>query len=150
VAYDLNQIKVCGRIRALAEEEFGGSFDDDEAARKALDELWAQYVGDGSPGDVAHWAREKLSRLFRCLNAPPSWALGSGRWPFIDGKPMVFLGEIPIPSTELSESSLVPNSVLYVFGGRHRTQTGGLAMQYRVVEQHAELKNVVAVPTRKA
>lgn len=44
--------------------------------------------------------KERLKEYFRCLDKPPKW-IQDPDWPIRDGKPLVFVGQIPIDASDL-------------------------------------------------
>lgn len=61
-----------------------------------------------SSKELQAWLKEKIKIDFRYLKVPPKW-LQSPAWPMVDGKPMVFLGQLDI--SELSHD----NAQAYLF-----------------------------------
>jgi len=61
-----------------------------------------------SSKELQAWLKEKIKFDFRYLKVPPKW-LQSPVWPMVDGKPMVFLGQLDI--SELSHD----NAQAYLF-----------------------------------
>ena len=44
--------------------------------------------------------KERLKEYFRCVDQPPKW-IQSPEWPIREGKPLVFVGQVPIDAPDL-------------------------------------------------
>lgn len=141
---DLERLKLAGKLNELAERLVGANFDADDDNR-CLQSVCEAYREAGSPKNIAGWAREKFQSLFLSLGEPPHWIEATPMWPFCNGKPMVFIGQMSVNHQEVAEEHLVPGSVLYLFGGRTPVD-GGWRMQYKVIEQHERLRDVQRHP----
>lgn len=140
---DLSKHKFKSLASALAEEELSASFDDDRD--DSLQEyLYAEYLAAGSPPDAKRWLRAELATLFKSMGPRPHWIRRFQSWPFLRGRPMTFIGQLTVPLNEVSETSLSPCCVLYLFGSRvpYPDIPDSWEMQYRVVEQHESLAAV--------
>ena len=135
-----------GKCIKIVEEELGASigFASEKEQDDFFNGLYAEYVTAGKPKQIKNWLREKLSPMFKSVEDAPNWIEDLPKWPWLNGKPMLFLGQFQVPDTEIAKEHAVPNVMLYLFGSRVAT-TGGWRMEYRVVEQRADLKGVVAL-----
>ena len=143
---DLNWLKFGGTCVAVAEEDLAASLNDctQSEHEKFIEGLYAMYISAGEPKNTKGWLREHLRERFRSVGDRPRWVEGKPAWPWLDGKPMVFLGEFQVLKTETAREHATPGVTLYVFGARVPT-TGGWRMEYKVVEQRAELEGLIAV-----
>jgi hypothetical protein len=55
--------------------------------------LLPAYAGPLDPLSVAGWLEAQIQSHFRALDGPPAW-IQSSEWPFADGQPMIFAGQI--------------------------------------------------------
>jgi hypothetical protein len=72
--------------------------------------------------------------VFISLVSPPVWVEEEPTWPFLDGKPMVFLSQTKIDRTPVSDQLLSPGSTVYLFGAR-QVDGKGFRMIYKTVSQ---------------
>jgi hypothetical protein len=137
MAYDLAELRFCGLANTIAIEEFAASFDAEHGIN-VQKSLYREYLDSGSPSDQREWLRPRIASLFECLDTRPNWIERSHPWPFLNGKPMVFIGQVSVPQKELSERALSPGSEVYLFGSRvaHKEITNGWEIIYQVVTQH--------------
>lgn len=56
--------------------------------------------GDLSDTRKRQLIKERLKECFRCVGKPPKWIQGPD-WPIRDGKPLVFMGQLPIDAPAL-------------------------------------------------
>ena len=143
---DAKWFRFGGACVGVAEDELGASLNDCSQAEheRFIDALYAEYLGDGEPGNLRRWLRERLEPLFPCLGERPHWVEKQPAWPWLNGKPMAFLHQFQVPLNAIANSHLVAGATLYIFAGKVSTN-GGWRMEYRVVEQRSELKGVVAL-----
>ena len=138
MALDMERIKFAGKITSIAEDEMSALVNDDEGDR-FTSALWDEYVAQGKPKKLVAWLKAELQKHFLFVSKPPVWIekLTIPRWPFHDGKPMVFIEQVSVPETELTQTKLSAGSELYVFGARQPAAdgTGHWGMIYTVVEQ---------------
>jgi hypothetical protein len=139
MARDMAEIKFRGKMMRLLEGEYGASLAGDEDGA-FVRSMYARYLESGSPKEVEPWIRERLAESFLFAVSPPQWIETSSkpRWPFLNGKPMVFIGQIAIPPSQVSEQHLSSNTMLYLFGARIEVPAGW-KMQYTVLEQEPDL-----------
>lgn len=142
MGYDKQEIKFGGLAYRIAETEFAGSFADDEDDALA-DALWREYREEGRPANPEAWLRSRLADLFTWVDDPPRWLEANPRWPFHNGRPMVFIKQYDIPGKPLVEARLAPDVVIYVFGARTPIlEYEGWETCYRVVENHKSLAGI--------
>ena len=79
------------------------------------DYLLARDVGDPASLSVAR---------------PPKWHISEAIWPITDGTPMVFIGQVDIPDTQITREHLTWNVSLYLFWARSAGTD-----RFKVVEQ---------------
>jgi len=130
---NLEERRFYGMADRIAEEELGACFFED-VNNTVKSKLFQEYQSDGTVKDPRSWLRKRLESVFVSAGPPPSWVESSPMWPFLNGAPMIFVGQIAVEKNEVSESRLAVDSVLYVFGSRVDCE-GGWKMEYRVVEQ---------------
>ena len=58
------------------------------------------FESDLSEAQKKKLIRQRLKELFKYVDKPPRWIQGAD-WPIRDGKPMIFLGQLPIDAPEL-------------------------------------------------
>ncbi len=139
MSYDLEKMRFGGQATSIAEDELAASFCEDEGDR-LLEMLFDEYQQQGAPVNRKAWLRRRLEELFACVDQRPRWieSVSVPTWPFCNGRPMVFINQLEVPRTPVSESRLVPSAVLYVFGARVETEYGW-ELEYHVVEQLPDL-----------
>ena len=62
------------------------------------------------------------------LGEPPEWKVSEAVWPTSDGKPMIFLGQVELPDSELTRRLLTWGITLFLFAN-------GAELEFKVVEQ---------------
>ena len=75
---------------------------------------------EGASNDLESWLDQQIPRYFHCLSEPPRWIQGAA-WPFVQGQPMIFAGQIDLNKTErekLSPTLFHDDTSLYVFLAR--------------------------------
>jgi|SRR5262249_16376374 len=135
---DLSEHKFAGTVYQIAEKEFAASFDEDKE-RMLVKQIYDDYKNSGSPRDTKNWIRSRLQSLFLCVEEKPSWVERRPEWPFMNGKPMIFIQQIAVKENEVSGIGLAVGAILYVFGCR-TTMEYGWKTEYRVIEQLEELR----------
>ncbi len=130
---DPDQIRFHGKAITIA-MHYGGSLDGSDASTY-VDKLYSEWKSnDLSFGQVEIWLKDRLSDVFKSLDAPPVWVEEEPAWPFISDKPMVFLNQCSMPDNTLSNQELSPGETVYLFGGR-KTESGITTMAYKTVSQ---------------
>lgn len=76
---------------------YPGSFDDEE--------------------EKTEWLDRQIGQHFIALGRRPEW-IQDPQWPFVDGKPMVFAGQIDIAVRDESTDFFHDDTSLYIFVGR--------------------------------
>src|SRR5215471_13874321 len=110
-------LQMAGMLRRIAEAEFSASFNDDRGSR-CVTELVQEYIRAGRPQNRNQWIRSRLKDVFVFLRNPPEWREPMPMWPFVDGKAMVFIGQMDVGEEALASTALSPKTTLYVFGRR--------------------------------
>jgi hypothetical protein len=133
------EIKFRGKVMRIVEEDYGASLADDEEGA-FVQSLYKQYLDSGSPKNQEAWLREQLSASFLFAVSPPKWIerTTTPRWPFLNGKPMVFITQVTTPQSQVSDRCLSTNTMLYIFGARI-VDDEGWKMEYRIIEQEPGL-----------
>lgn len=132
MALDRDLLVFHGKVMTVARDEFGAS-----CSEKLVDQLYAQYLAAGKP-EVRQWLIAELAKWFLCVGDRPSWVEEEPAWPSIEGKPMVFIGQIGLPENEVTRKHLTWATVVYVFGARVPYRDG-YKTEYRTVEQSCAL-----------
>jgi hypothetical protein len=136
---DMEALRFGGKLQEIAEKEFSASFteDADHSLRSAL---WQDYVNEGKPKNSAAWIRKRFESLFLSVATRPVWVEKRTipRWPFLNGKPMVFVCQYSLPDTAIVREKFFPGLVVYVFADRLPVD-GHAELRYRVVEQDPSL-----------
>lgn len=141
---DIEELNFCGTVYTLAEDELNGSVPGDSGLPERLFKEWRDA---GKPRKVKAWVRERLEKLFLSVGEPPDWVGPSPMWPWMDGKPMVFIRQFDVPGGEVAERVLrVPGRTLYVFAA-HPANENDL-MRYHVVEAERDTKHLRMVPNK--
>lgn len=142
MGFDIEELKFYGLIGTIAEEEFSASITDD-IDQHFVKMLYQQHNDVGKPKNKREWIRKELKKHFVCLTTLPAWIerLTIPSWPFFEGRPMVFIGQLNVPHNEVSEVTFSPGAVLYIFGSKKPVSDvpGGWEMEYRVIEQVPDL-----------
>ena len=75
--------------------EVGAQADVPAEAEAFFSELVAAFPGERE--EFVQHARKNLRDWFRAVNAYPVW-VQEAEWPFSNGRPMVFVGQIDVPA----------------------------------------------------
>lgn len=132
-------------LNSLAVETASARFEGD-GAEAAAKSLFAE-VASLKPEAKDQLLRERLRSLFVCVSASPVW-LDEPEWPFINGKPMVFVNQTSLEETSITREHLAFGSVVYLFGARV-PHDDGFSVVWRVVEQHALPPETCGPPTTR-
>lgn len=133
---DKDRIRFKGKAISAA-IKCGGSLDS-EGASELFESLYSEWKASGVTLAASEaWLSERLRGVFKSLREPPVWIEDEPSWPFLDGKPMVFLNQCSIPENDLTSSELSPGETVYLFGGR-KTESGKTRMVYATVSQYAK------------
>lgn len=141
---ELERLKFGGMVHRAAENIAASLSEDTDNA--LVERLYAAYVEAGTPRNVRQWIAAQVQTLFLSAGEGPVWVGGTPTWPFLDGRPMVFIRQFPVGTGPTESSALSPGSVLYVFGLRVGTPDRW-EMKYRVVQDHDSTKGLRMVPT---
>jgi hypothetical protein len=101
-------------------DKFGVDPDASFECKALFRELLTSYSGPEDTRSISAWLSEQIPRYFVSLRKRPRWIQASD-WPFANGKPMVFAGQIDISAS--AGEQIIPNfyhddTSLYVFIGR--------------------------------
>ncbi|MFT3883269.1 MAG: hypothetical protein QM703_26900 [Gemmatales bacterium] len=132
--FSIEELEFMGMIETVAEKEYWASFncEHDLVLRK---KILAEYQAAGSPKSKRKWITDRLRSVFVCLQEKPKWIENKDYpWPFHEDQPMVFIQQIKVPKNSVSETQLVPETMLYVFGAKVPVEGGNYRMKYEVVE----------------
>jgi hypothetical protein len=125
-----------GTVQQIA-EELGASMSKDQD-RRFMEKLHEDFLAAGKPKNRKAWIREQLNKCFVYVDKRPEWVESLvPLWPFHDGKPMTFIGQIDVPENA-PKSNVFPGTVVYVFGVRKEGSEGS-EMVYEVIHQHRSL-----------
>jgi hypothetical protein len=142
MAFDIEELKFCGMIGTVAEEEFAASLTDDREQTFAK-ALYEKYIAAGKPKNKKDWIKQELKTNFIYVRNPPAWIeqTTTPTWPFFEGKPMVFIDQLIVPDNEVSKATIAPGVVLYIFASKKPVTnvSGGWDMVYRIIEQVQDL-----------
>ena len=114
---DLDRVEFGGLVLAVAEDELGASFSGDQDG-KLMERLYRECQ-QARPKNQMGWIRTRLRSVFVCIGKRPRWVQDLPEWPFHEGKPMVFIGQMKVPSNSTARQVAAPGEVLYIFGARH-------------------------------
>jgi hypothetical protein len=139
----------------VADRYYAGSFGGTEGSA-FVDELYRECQSQGGSSvsrDTRAWLRTRLEPAFPCVAARPKW-LDEPEWPYFRGKPMVFVGQLTIPSSELSRELASPGDEVYVFTARdYEPGTRNWEVTYVTVSQSRAFSRATVVsdrPSRKS
>ena len=111
---------------------------EDEQASQFFEQLYSEWQSTGlSLNEADLWLDRRLAGEFCSLADPPQWVESEPAWPFLDGKPMVFLTQCSMGDEEISRLKLSPSETVYLFGGR-KSVGSGAEMVYRTISQFTE------------
>jgi hypothetical protein len=130
---DAEQIRFEGKAISAA-MKLGGSLEDKDAAL-FLAQLYAEWKKLEIPlASTEAWFSKRLAGVFKSVDVPPIWIEEEPAWPFIDGRPMIFLSQCSHPKEGVLSSELSAGETVYLFAGR-RTTNGKTRMEYRTISQ---------------
>ena len=136
MALDRDRIRFKGKVVSAAMRQ-GGSLERQESA-PFFEMLYSEWVEKGLTLDGANvWLDNRLRGAFESIAQPPVWIEDEPSWPYLSGKPMIFLTQCTIAESELSVRALAAGETVYLFGGRE-TAGGKTRMVYRTVSQFAD------------
>jgi len=141
---DFNECFLKGTIAVLAEDEFGASFSDDNN-NAFFEAFFEEYVKDGRPKKIKTWARKRLADVFKCVTNRPDWYGDDPEWPFVDGKPCIFISQLEVENTE-NGRLLGTERTLYLFAAKVIDPDGSWTLTYRVISRSHELRGLKITP----
>lgn len=91
-------------------------------------QLLEQFTGDSN--NLPAWLEERILRDFVAVNERPRW-IQNPEWPFSDGNPMIFAGQIDLTAQQegLSAVQFHDDTSLYIFIDK-KGQTRVVIQQY--------------------
>jgi hypothetical protein len=111
----------------VAAHRFAASLEGADAA-PFLDALYSEWTATGQDiSEVGSWLSVRLKGEFKAVGPLPEWVEEEPSWPYLDGKPMVFI-------SQASTGEISPRETAYLFGAR-RPRGTGFEIEYRVVSQ---------------
>lgn len=116
-------IKVCAKLQADASDSI--------EAREFYGNLLKEYGGEYDVKQLQTWLEEHLPRYYIALKKRPHW-IQSPDWPFYEGKPMIFVGQIDlkVTSDHITEKYFHDNTSFYVFMGANTAYYKVIVQQY--------------------
>jgi hypothetical protein len=121
------RITFAGMVISIAEDEFAASIPHD-----FTDVLFNAFMQAGSR-DAHNWIRNQLQPLFQYVSSKPEW-LEEPQWPWVDGKPMIFVEQVKLPNNDVTVQHLIWDEMLYLFG--RRIPCGdGFEIEFKVISQ---------------
>lgn len=134
---DFDEVTFYGQLARVAEKCFGGRFvgQEGDVLKRSI---YQEYVAAGTPKKKEAWMKDRLSSTFLSVTGLPEWVERQAMWPWKNGSPMVFMGQMSIPPTEIGAKHAVGNVTLFMFGQRIPNDDGW-TMAYEVVTQYADL-----------
>jgi len=131
---DRDRIRFKGKVGSAAIRK-NASVDDPEA-KIFVDQLYKEWKAMNKPIEEADsWLDKRLDGIFLSLKQGPVWVEAEPTWPFMDGKPMVFLSQVRMDDSAFSKTALSPKETAYLFAGRQPAGKDGFKLVYRVVSQ---------------
>jgi hypothetical protein len=81
---------------------------------KIYDEWQSQAI---APEKTNAWLAQRLLNQFVSLSDPPLWIYCEPQWPFVQGRPLIFLFQCTFPKDGPLVEELVPGETVYFFAG---------------------------------
>jgi len=131
--FDKERIIFLSRMIGVVAKECNANCSNSEADG-FVDYVYRHYTDAGSPKDCNRWLKSFLKDAYLYVTQPPIWVEEEPAWPYANNRPMIFIGQLSIPKTVVSEASLTWDTELYVFGHRVPCESG-FRVEYRLVEQ---------------
>jgi len=82
--------------------------------------IFEAYEREGSPADLDEWIRERFADEFRCVGPRPNWIYDGSSWPFMAGRPMVFVGQL----AGKDDDAATDDAEYFLFAGLQVTEDG--------------------------
>ena len=89
----------------------------DDTADQYMDKLFAEWESvTDSKVTLTKWLKQRLKQDFKCISDKPKW-VDDPEWPFYEGTPMVFVGQILSPKNSDLEilAGTTQDNVFYLF-----------------------------------
>lgn len=108
--------------------EFGGSLDANQDALDLWNALKEEFLASSETAE--DFLTRKLPEVFKCVGPLPKW-VSEPAWPFHEGKPMVFVGQLQHADVEF------PDMIrhLYHFSIYHYSPNGNKCVVYTIFSQ---------------
>lgn len=134
---DKDALRFKAKVLRIAQEHFNASCEGGDAD-PFLNRLYEEFVAEGLKPDFAEtWIRRRLEGQFLSVGEAPKWVESEPAWPFLEGKPMVFIAQHCLPRNEVTEHNLTWSEEVYIFGARVNLPRG-YRIEYRVVSQFTD------------
>ena len=140
---EFERLKFFGTVEEVVEKDLAASLSEDNGA--TVERLYAAYQAAGKPRKARQWIREQLAGFYKCANERPVWVGPTPQWPYLDGKPMIFIKQFEVGRGAVESNELAAGDVIYVFGIRVQTENG-IEMRYRVVAQDPGTRYLAVTP----
>jgi hypothetical protein len=135
----MEELRFYGTIRSAFEDLTGAIMPGGGECESFESNLRKEYVAAGSPRAATKWIKSALAKLVLAADGMPVWIESvKHRWPWLNDRPMIYLGQTTVPATPASREFAAPGVSLLVFGARVADEHGW-SMTYTVVEQHPDL-----------
>jgi hypothetical protein len=105
-----------------------------EECEKFIEELYSKFKTAGSPKDIEQWIFDNIKDQFQFIDTPPNWVEDEPNWPFMNAKPMIFIGQHDIRAGKVADNQLDSGITLYLFGARIPYKDG-FKLEYVTVSQ---------------
>ena len=81
--------------------------------------LLMSYEGNSADPAFESWLQQELAGRFLTLTGTPNW-LQSGEWPFVDGEPLIFAGQLDysLDNNAFAAQLFHDDTAIYVFIGK--------------------------------
>lgn len=145
--FDKGDLEFGAEALDVARRYYKGSFDGDEG-EAFLQELYAEFRAQGGKvvtKEMRAWLRKRLTSVFLCVDKVPKW-LDEPEWPYLAGRPMIFLGQMTVPRNTLTEELASPGDEVFVFTARRfEPGTENWEIEYVTVSQDRELAGATLI-----
>lgn len=125
-------------------EKYHASIDDEQAEEYAKN-LFDDFLGSGKK-NAEQWLESQLKDAYQFMAAPPEW-VGKPRWAYFKGRPMIFLNQFKVASTDKKFIRKFPvGDMVYVFGSKNPPNPKAdesWGVTYRLTVQTEEGEDVI-------
>jgi hypothetical protein len=93
--------------------------------------LLADYKGDETPEQVRKWLDDEMASNFIVFDKRPEW-IQSAEWPFRDGKPMIFVGQLDVrrSASDVTRRFIHDDTSYYLFTPQEKGPLEVVMQQY--------------------